>query len=66
MRPSGSPIRLTFYAQANGTDTDAAFTNIALTAASAAMPEPASWALLIVGFDLVGFAARRRSAAVTA
>ena len=30
------------------------------------VPEPASWALLIVGFGMVGFAARRRIAAVAA
>ncbi len=30
------------------------------------VPEPASWAMLITGFGLVGFAARRRRAAVAA
>ena len=30
--------------------------------ASGAIPEPATWAMLIVGFGLVGFAARRNSA----
>ena len=30
------------------------------------VPEPASWAMLLVGFALVGVAARRRQAAVTA
>ncbi len=34
--------------------------------APATVPEPASWALMIAGFGLVGFAARRRSAAVAA
>lgn len=29
-------------------------------AATAAVPEPATWAMLIMGFGLVGFAARRR------
>jgi hypothetical protein len=33
---------------------------------SAAVPEPASWAMLIAGFGLVGAAARRRRAAVAA
>ena len=31
-----------------------------------AVPEPASWAMLIAGFGLVGAAARRRTAAVRA
>lgn len=30
------------------------------------VPEPASWALMVVGFGLVGFAARRRQVAVAA
>ncbi len=30
------------------------------------VPEPASWAMMVAGFGLVGFAARRRSAAVAA
>lgn len=30
------------------------------------VPEPASWALLIVGFGMVGFAARRRTASIAA
>ena len=30
------------------------------------VPEPASWAMLITGFGLVGFAARRRRAAIAA
>jgi len=34
--------------------------------AAAAAPEPASWALMVMGFGLVGFAARRRSATVAA
>lgn len=34
--------------------------------ASVAVPEPANWAMLIAGFGLVGAAARRRRAVVTA
>jgi len=34
--------------------------------AAAVVPEPASWALMILGFGLVGVAARRRSATVAA
>nr|WP_295661618.1 FxDxF family PEP-CTERM protein [Polymorphobacter sp.] len=37
-----------------------------VTFALAAVPEPASWALMVVGFGMVGFAARRRTTAVTA
>lgn len=32
---------------------------------AAAVPEPASWVMMIVGFGLIGFAARRRSAIKT-
>ncbi|MBC7522408.1 MAG: PEPxxWA-CTERM sorting domain-containing protein, partial [Sandarakinorhabdus sp.] len=32
----------------------------------ARVPEPATWGLLIVGFGMVGVAARRRKAAVAA
>lgn len=38
--------------------------NIAATAG--VVPEPASWAMLITGFGLIGFAMRRRSAAIAA
>ena len=37
-----------------------------LTLGVAAIPEPATWAMLIAGFGLVGFAARRRRTALTA
>ncbi|QYE35494.1 MULTISPECIES: FxDxF family PEP-CTERM protein [Sphingosinicellaceae] len=37
-----------------------------ITFALAAVPEPASWALMIVGFGMVGYSARRRTAVVTA
>ena len=32
--------------------------------AAGGVPEPATWAMMIMGFGLVGFAARRRAAAV--
>ncbi|MGI4876171.1 MAG: FxDxF family PEP-CTERM protein, partial [Janthinobacterium lividum] len=37
-----------------------------VTFALAEVPEPASWALMVVGFGMVGFAARRRTTAVAA
>ncbi len=40
--------------------------SLAVTSISAAVPEPASWALMVAGFGLVGFAARRRSVTVAA
>ena len=41
--------------------------NVALNVTpSVAVPEPASWAMLIAGFGLVGAAARRRRTALTA
>ena len=36
--------------------------NITYTAPTAAVPEPATWALLILGFGAVGFAMRKRGA----
>jgi len=38
----------------------------ALTVTGATVPEPAAWALLVVGFGLVGSAARRRKVSVAA
>ena len=40
--------------------TDARFDNLKLTSVVAAVPEPATWAMMIVGFGLVGGAMRRR------
>ena len=63
---SGSVSKLTFdcvncsgntYHQFGG---DTAFT------LSGGVPEPETWAMMIAGFGMVGFAARRRSAAIAA
>jgi hypothetical protein len=46
-----------------GDDESWAIDNFSLSAEAAAVPEPASWAMLIAGFGLVGAAARRRRVA---
>ena len=42
------------------------FDDASLSAASGAVPEPATWALMIGGFAMTGFAARRRRVALSA
>jgi hypothetical protein len=58
---AGETYTLSFTGIGNE-DRTAFIDNVSLTT----VPEPASWALLVTGFGLVGFAARRRSAAVSA
>ena len=55
---NGSPITILL----NSADPQGGWDMVSLTA----VPEPATWAMLIVGFGMVGFAARRRKAAVAA
>jgi hypothetical protein len=43
-----------------GLNSSSAFEKVIFTSASAVVPEPANWALLIAGFGLVGAFARRR------
>lgn len=45
---------------------DPSFWRLDDVSVTGAIPEPASWAMLIVGFGLVGVAARRRKTVVTA
>lgn len=45
---------------------DGAFGPGVLSFGAGAIPEPATWAMLITGFGLVGFAARRRRTALAA
>ena len=40
--------------------------NVELSGTAMAVPEPAVWGLMVTGFGLVGFAARRRSRAIAA
>ncbi len=42
------------------------FSDTVVTLGSGAVPEPASWAMMIAGFGLVGAAARRRQSRATA
>ncbi len=60
---SGSPTEILFSVVTfQGDNQDALVDNVSVTA----VPEPASWALMIAGFGMVGFAARRRRPAATA
>ena len=56
------PATYQFFSRANGAD----FGNFALTQVGGAVPEPASWALMIGGFGLAGAALRRRRTTVSA
>lgn len=55
---SGASTTLTFTG-GSGTAFGAALDNVSVTA----VPEPATWAMMIVGFGFAGFAMRRRQAA---
>ena len=46
------------------TNSGAALDNVAIT--GGALPEPSTWALLLTGFGMIGYAARRRKGAVAA
>lgn len=59
---SGTAFSIDF---AGGADVSA-FDNITFGRDTPVIPEPATWAMMIAGFGLVGFAARRRAAAVAA
>ena len=51
---------------ANGSGSNPTGLNVEVTGNAAVVPEPASWALFVVGFGLVGTAARRRVRSVVA
>ena len=57
---AGSTVDFAVGNGGNGYNNDSTL----LSATVASVPEPASWALLIAGFGMVGIAARRRSTAV--
>ncbi len=60
---SGTTSTVLFTNSSFVDDTDVALDNVNVTAA---VPEPASWGMMIIGFGLAGVAARRRKAAVIA
>ncbi|WP_303810224.1 PEPxxWA-CTERM sorting domain-containing protein [Sandarakinorhabdus limnophila] len=49
-----------------GLNSSAAYEKLVFTNSGTVVPEPASWAMLIAGFGLVGAVARRRRAATAA
>ncbi len=57
---------LTTYIGTNDSDRTSFIDNVVLTSTAATVPEPSTWAMLIAGFGLVGFAARRRRIATAA
>jgi hypothetical protein len=59
---SGTAYSIDFSGTANQTG----FDNITFGQDTPVVPEPATWAMLIAGFGLVGTAVRRRRAALTA
>ncbi len=59
---TGSPTTLTIAEVVGGNNGGIVLDNISVTA----VPEPASWAMLITGFGMVGYGLRRRRTAVTA
>ncbi len=57
-----SSVTFTGTARSDGVD----FDRLLYKSSGGMVPEPATWAMLITGFGLVGFAARRRSATLAA
>ncbi|WP_448579005.1 PEPxxWA-CTERM sorting domain-containing protein [Thermaurantiacus sp.] len=65
------PVGVSFMGTAysidfGGTANQTGFDNITFGSDRPGIPEPATWAMLIAGFGLVGFAARRRRVALAA
>jgi len=59
---SGNLYSLSFHGIPNGPDNTAYIDDVRLTAA--AVPEPSTWAMLLLGFGAVGLTVRRRKAVV--
>jgi hypothetical protein len=62
---TGGPSALQF--NSGGTiSADAILDNVLLTGLAAAVPEPSTWAMMLLGFGAIGFAMRRRRVMQTA
>ncbi|QYE35362.1 MULTISPECIES: PEPxxWA-CTERM sorting domain-containing protein [Sphingosinicellaceae] len=59
--PSGSPTLFRSFFSDDWASFSDTGVRITVEGATAAVPEPAAWALMIAGFGMVGFAARRRT-----
>ena len=59
-----APLTSFGFSPTDGTSGFLQFDNIVVNAGTAAVPEPASWALMIGGFGLVGGAMRKRRTAI--
>ena len=57
-----STSHLLSFGQASVTEASPIIDNIVIATAGGVVPEPATWAMLLAGFGMVGFAARRRRA----
>ena len=61
---TGTSGLLSFSTNDGRADNDSGLDNVRITGEQGAVPEPASWALMLGGFGLVGAAMRSRKAAV--
>jgi hypothetical protein len=60
---TGAPIALSFSSD-GAANADAIIDNILLATVDAALPEPATWAMMLLGFAGIGIAVRRRKTAI--
>ncbi len=59
--PFASAANSFFGSFSNGTDATRVYGNLSVTAAlQSALPEPSSWATMLLGFGAIGYAVRRR------
>jgi hypothetical protein len=61
---AGQTYSLSFHGMTFTGDQTAYIDDVALSAAAPSVPEPSSWAMLLIGFGATGFAMRRRKGGV--